>query len=59
VVTFRFPTPIDYDGTSNLMVDFSFNNTSATAAGIVRVSPMSASRTLYAAVNSTNGDPLT
>lgn len=32
---FQFSTPFAYDGASNLMVDFSFNNTSWTSSGTV------------------------
>src|SRR6185436_3767341 len=33
-VTFYFSTPFDYDGTNNLLVDFSFNNRSYTSDGL-------------------------
>lgn len=56
-VWFVFSQPFDYNGTDNLMVDFSFNNSSYTTNGFVRVTA-GAGRTVYAASDSTNGDPL-
>jgi hypothetical protein len=59
-VNFQFTTPFDYDGTSNLMVDFSHNNTSFTSAGAVRSSlSTTGSRALYYYTDSGYGDPLT
>jgi hypothetical protein len=58
-VTFTFATPFDYDGTSNLLVDFSHNNTSWTTSGTVRVTPAAANRALYYYSDSQFGDPLT
>lgn len=48
-----------YDGTSNLMVDFSFDNTSSVTSGSVRVSTVTQARTL-SAISSGNsaGSPL-
>ncbi len=57
--TFTFSTPFLYDGASNLMVDFSFNNSTASTDGYSFVYVPSVNRTVYAASNSTNGDPLT
>jgi len=58
-VTFQFSTPFDYDGTSNLMVDFSYNNSaSATPSGTTRYSSFSTARSLYYSTNSAYGDPL-
>jgi hypothetical protein len=54
--TFNFPTPFDYDGTSNLLVDFSFSNpTSGSSTPYTRCSTAS-SRTVYGTASS--GDPL-
>src|SRR5207247_2005272 len=54
-----FPTPFAYDGTSNLMVDFSFNNSSYTTAGACAYTTASATRTIYYYTDSGYGDPLT
>jgi hypothetical protein len=57
--TFTFTTPFVYNGTSNLMVDISFNNSSASTAGQVRYSNASGSyRSIYYRTNSAYGDPL-
>jgi hypothetical protein len=59
-VNFQFTTPFDYNGTSNLLVDFSFNNSSYSTSGMVRTSTSSTgSRTLYYYTDSGYGDPLT
>jgi ELWxxDGT repeat protein len=57
--TFTFTTPFAYDGTSNLMVDFSFNNSSWTSEGGVTCTTASANRTLHYFTDSVYGDPLT
>ena len=57
-VLFEFSTPFDYDGTSNLMIDFSFNNSSYTTSGYSRYSTAAANRTLYYRTDSNFGDPL-
>ena len=59
LATFTFTTPFDYNGTSNLMVDFSFNNTFYTDDGYVRVSATTANRSIYYRTDSNFGDPLT
>lgn len=59
-VTFAFSTPFYYDGTSNLMIDFSFNH-SAYGGGVIgycRYTSTSGSRTLYGYSDSAAGDPL-
>jgi hypothetical protein len=56
---FTFTTPFAYDGTLNLMVDISFNNSSSTSNGNVRYTSLSANRSLYYRTNSSFGDPLT
>ena len=57
---FIFTTPFAYNGTSSLIVDFSFNNSSLSTAGAVLTFNGSPSfRAIYARVNSTNGDPKT
>jgi Zn-dependent metalloprotease len=57
--TFTFSTPFPYDGTSNLMIDFSHNNTSYTTEGMCLAFVPGGNRTIYAYSDSTNGDPLT
>lgn len=57
-VWFTFTTPFDYDGTHNLMVDFSFNNTSYTTDGGTRTTVISDYRTLAYRTDSNYGDPL-
>lgn len=57
--SFVFTTPFAYDGVSNLLVDFSFNNSSFTSAGGVTYTTASANRTIYAYTDSGWGDPLT
>lgn len=57
--TFTFTTPFNYDGTNNLMVDFSFNNSSWTTQGSVTFTTATANRTIYYATDSGFGDPLT
>ncbi|GEM_PF-888596 len=58
-VTFTFTTPFYYDGTNNLMVDFSFNNASYTTNGRCRYSTPGGNRTIYLQTDSGYGDPLT
>jgi len=56
---FTFTTPFDYNGTGNLMVDFSFNNSSQSfSSGSCRYSTPGGTRTVYATANSIYGDPL-
>jgi len=55
---FHFATPFDYDGVSNLMVDFSHNNTSATTSGMCLVTTTQDCRTSFARSNSESDDPL-
>lgn len=56
---FSFPTPFTYNGTQNLMVDISFNNSSYTSDGYCRYSLTgAASRSMYYRTDSGSGDPL-
>ena len=57
-VWFDFSTPFDYNGTDNLLVDFSFNNSSWTSDGYVRYSTVGANRAIYYRTDSGYGDPL-
>jgi len=56
---FEFAVPFDYNGIDNLMVDFSFNNSSWSSAGQSSYSASGDIRTLYYRSDSTYGDPLT
>jgi len=56
--TFFFHTPFAYDGTNNLMVDFSFDNSSYTSDGQCRVSATAQSRTVYFRTDGAFGNPL-
>jgi hypothetical protein len=56
-VPFMFQTPFDYDGTNNLMVDFSFDNSYFTADGQCRFNATNAARTVFAQADSDAGDP--
>ncbi|MCY2927241.1 MAG: LEPR-XLL domain-containing protein, partial [Planctomycetota bacterium] len=58
--TFVFSTPFDYNGSSNLMVDFSFNNSSSSTNGAVQGTNTYQTRSMYYITNSGyGGDPLT
>ncbi len=56
--TFTFSTPFMYNGTSNLLIDFSFNNSSYTTNGQCRYSTPGGTRSVYAYSDSGYGDPL-
>jgi hypothetical protein len=58
-VTFTFTTPFAYNGTDNLMIDFSFNNTSYTSDGLCDATNTGARRSLYYRTDSGYGDPRT
>jgi len=55
---FHFQTPFEYDGTSNLLIDFSHNNSSYSSDGYCRVSETNNERVMLAFCDSTHGDPL-
>lgn len=57
-VTFNFSTPFAYNGSSNLMVDFSFNNSTYSSSGGVRTFTTGTSRTVSAYSDSGYGSPL-
>lgn len=57
--TFTFSTPFEYNGSSNLLVDFSHNNASYSSSGMCRYSSPGGTRTAYACSDSDHGDPLT
>ena len=56
--TFEFSTPFEYDGTNNLLVDFSFNNTSYRTEGQCRAIVTSTYRSITYASDSKDSDPL-
>jgi subtilisin family serine protease len=56
---FIFTTPFEYDGSSNLMVDVSYNNSSFSKDGATRTTIIHNYRTLAFRSDSVHGDPLT
>jgi len=57
--TFTFSTPFEYDGTNNLLIDFSFNNAFYSSEGQCQSTIMGAYRSITFASDSKDGDPLT
>ncbi|MCL6629020.1 MAG: hypothetical protein K6U00_05410, partial [Armatimonadetes bacterium] len=55
---FIFQTPFAYNGSQNLMIDISFNNSSYTTDGLCRYTTASANRSIYYRTDSGYGDPL-
>ncbi|MBN1806275.1 MAG: C10 family peptidase [Sedimentisphaerales bacterium] len=55
---FEFQTPFVYNGTDNLMIDFSFNNETGTSHGLCKVSSPGGQRSAYDFANNDRGDPL-
>ncbi|HRZ11713.1 MAG TPA: S8 family serine peptidase [Kiritimatiellia bacterium] len=55
---FAFSTPFSYNGVSNLLVDFSHNNSSYSTDGQVRSSTGAVGRALVCRSDSNDGDPL-
>lgn len=55
---FHFQNTFEYNGTDNLMIDFSHNNSSSSSDGYCQISDTGATRVLMAFANSTHGDPL-
>ncbi len=53
-----FTSAFDYNGTDNLLVDFSFNNVSYTSYGATRSTDTALNRSLYYQTDSGFGDPL-
>ena len=53
-----FIKPFYYDGVRNLMIDVSFNNTSASTPGLLRTVVSSSNRVLSGVSDSAHGDPL-
>lgn len=56
--TFNFTTPFLYDGSSNLLIDFSHNNGSWTESGACTSSSPGGYRSVTARSDSDHGDPL-
>jgi hypothetical protein len=56
--TFTFSTPFRYNGSDNLLVDFSHNNDSYTSSGYCGYSTPGGTRAAYACSDSGYGDPL-
>lgn len=56
--SFVFQTPFEYNGTDNLLVDFSHNNSSYTQNGECKVSNTGGRRSAYTCSDSHHGDPL-
>lgn len=54
---FAFSTPFDYNGRDNLMVDYSFDNSTYSADGICRSSATTGNRSLYLRTDSAYGRP--
>jgi len=57
--TFEFSTPFEYNGSDNLLVDFSFNNASYSTEGQCQSTVMGSYRSITYASDSKDGDPLT
>ena len=57
--TYTFSAPFEYNGTDNLMVDFSYNNDSYSSEGLCLASSPGGTRSVYAYSDSGYGDPLT
>jgi len=58
-VKFDFTTPFVYNGTDNLLVDFSYNNNTWSSSGNCWSTSVSTNRSLYYRTDSGFGDPLT
>ena len=56
---FDFQTPFEYNGTDNLLVDFSHNSSSQSERGQCRSSSPGGVRSVHARSNSAHGNPLT
>lgn len=58
-VTFEFDNPFEYNGSDNLLIDFSHNNSSYTSNGNCHYSTPGGLRSIYFCTDSGYGDPLT
>jgi hypothetical protein len=57
-VEFEFTTPFDYDGVSNLLIDYCVDNSYATSYGTVYATQYAANRTIYYTANLASSDLL-
>ncbi|MEW6155786.1 MAG: M36 family metallopeptidase [Verrucomicrobiota bacterium] len=57
-IAFEFTTPFLFNGTDQLMIDLSFNNSTFTDDGLCRYSRVAESRSIFARADSDFGDPL-
>jgi hypothetical protein len=55
---FSFHMPFEYNGTDNLLIDFSFDNSSSSSDGYCFVSSTGATRVVMASSDSAHDDPL-
>jgi len=55
---FVFSAPFEYNGSDNLMIDFSHNNSSKKTNGEIRSTVAGSTRSVWARSHSTDGDPL-
>ena len=55
---FAFQTPFEYNGTDNLLIDFSFFNSTSSTSGQIRSVNMGSSRTLYQRSSTLDKNPL-
>ena len=55
---FEFQQDFDYNGSDNLLIDFSYDTSGTSADGLCRVSDTGATRVVMASSNSGHGDPL-
>jgi hypothetical protein len=55
---FHFQNVFEYNGTDNLLIDFTYNNSSFTTTSYCMVSDMGSDRVMMAYCDSTHGDPL-
>ena len=55
---FNFSTPFEYNGTDNLLIDFSYNNWDYSTFGECRCSSPGGERSVYACSEDEDGDPL-
>jgi len=57
-VMFTFSVPFEYEGSQNLMVDVSYNNSSFTVDGLVRSTATAGLRSVFLRTDSAHGNPL-
>jgi uncharacterized repeat protein (TIGR01451 family) len=57
--TFFFDQPFDFDGTNNLMMDLSFDNSTYSSDGLCAAYPTELNRSVFFQTDSAFGDPIT